>query len=84
MDTVANHFDFSRLTDFQLIFGSMKDAYADPGYTQYIYNVGIIGLIITLFFYIQILIRCIANKIYNHSLMVKHLAEILIFLSVYY
>ena len=32
------HFDFSRLTTNEIIFGSFNVANQDPGYTQYILN----------------------------------------------
>ena len=56
------HFNFSRLTFNELIFGSFKIAYQDPGYTQYIYKIGIIGLSMSLLFYIVLIVRCIKNR----------------------
>ena len=56
------HFDFSRLTTNEIIFGSFNVANQDPGYTQYIYEIGLIGLFMTLLFYIILIVRCVKNR----------------------
>ena len=56
------HFDFSRLTTNEIIFGSFNVANQDPGYTQYIYEIGLIGLFVTLLFYIILIVRCVKNR----------------------
>lgn len=60
-DTIRNHFDFSRLSFGELLFGKMIAANADPGYTQYIYAIGILGVFMVLLFYFSIINDSIKN-----------------------
>lgn len=53
-NTISEHYSLSRLSSFQIFFGAMEEANQDPGYTQYIYYIGILGLIIVLFFYVML------------------------------
>lgn len=60
--TIHSHFNFNKLTELELIFGSMKIANQDPGYTQYIYQIGFLGLIITFIPYFLIIYECCMKK----------------------
>ena len=51
LSTIKVHYSFDNLSVIEVLFGSMKDAFQDPGYTQYIYKIGVVGLVITLLFY---------------------------------
>ena len=73
-NVVNEHFSFDRLNKIQFIFGSMLDSKQDPGYTQYIYKVGILGLCFTMMFYIQL--------IYNMHIKGKEKNIILIFITI--
>lgn len=55
VETTMQHFDFSGLTSNEFIMGAMQNAGADPGYTNYIYAIGCVGLFITMLFYLRIL-----------------------------
>lgn len=55
--SLNTHYNFSRLTDLQFIFGSLQSAEQDPGYTQYIYKVGLVGVFVVLVFYVRILVQ---------------------------
>lgn len=54
-ETIQGQYRFDSLDIFERIFGSMKVAHQDPGITQYIFAIGIIGLIIAVFTYLSIL-----------------------------
>lgn len=60
-NTINNHFDFSKLSMGEMIFGKMALPNADPGYTQYIYAVGIIGVILVFAVYSIIARDCMYN-----------------------
>lgn len=63
-NTISDNFDFSNLSTEEMIFGKMIMANADPGYTQYIYAVGIVGLSMVFIVYFIIINDCIHN-VYN-------------------
>lgn len=60
-NTITKHYDFSRLNFGEVLFGKMIVANADPGYTQYIYAIGIFGVILVLIFYFFIISDCKKN-----------------------
>ena len=60
--TIQSHFDFSSLSSSQIIFGSMQSAHQDPGYTQYIYQIGIIGLVITIIYYLVAIFHILSYR----------------------
>ena len=61
-NSLSEHFDFGSLTNIQFWFGSMQDSKLDPGYTQYIYRVGVFGACICLLFYISIILHSFKIK----------------------
>lgn len=64
----SNHFDFTELTEMQIIFGSGINGGGDPGYTRMIYAIGIFGLILSMLFYLIIVIDVIKqNKIIKNT-----------------
>ena len=58
-ETAGRHYNFSGLSDLQMIFGAGKSAGLDPGYTQYIYQIGILGVGLALIFYLLIISECL-------------------------
>lgn len=74
--SIAEHFDFSKLSNLQFFFGAMKDANQDPGYTQYIYSIGLIGLLLTLTIYFKILKSCLTIN-YNKGKIINYYRQII-------
>ena len=60
--SVMTYYNFDLLTDSQFWFGAMKDTNLDPGYTQYIYHIGVVGLFISLFFYVVIVVKALKMR----------------------
>ncbi len=69
-DSFQDHFDFSRLNAFEIIFGSMQEAHQDPGITQFIFKIGIVGLLVTIVTYLFIIKSSLKYKIINRDLVV--------------
>lgn len=67
-DTLQGHYYFEPLSSMEKIFGSMTEAHQDPGITQYIYEIGIVGLLMTIFCYIKIMINSARYKEYDRDL----------------
>ncbi len=65
-NTLSQHYNFNILTNTQILFGSMQSPKMDPGYTQYIYHIGVLGTGICLLFYVSIISNALkirqANK----------------------
>lgn len=76
-NTLSMHYDFSGLSISEFLLGSMQQANQDPGYTQYIYNVGIVGLLITISFYCKIIMAVYKERKWN-----KQLSTIVIFIAI--
>lgn len=53
--SLSQHYNFDMLTNAQILFGSMQDAKLDPGYTQYIYRIGVLGTAVCLLFYVAVI-----------------------------
>lgn len=60
--TIQRHFDFSRLSFTEIWLGAMEDSQQDPGYTQYVYAIGIVGVSISLLFYFYIAIETLIER----------------------
>lgn len=65
--TFTEHYDFNGLNAWQLVFGSLLESGKDPGYVQYIFSVGIVGLFVVLCFYIYISTFCLINSKRYHK-----------------
>lgn len=61
-NSLSTYYNFDILSSMQIWFGAMKDTKLDPGYTQYIYHIGIVGLCICLFFYVTIFYNAVIMK----------------------
>ena len=67
-NSLTTYYNFDSLTNAQFWFGAMKDTILDPGYTQYIYHIGAVGLFVSLFFYVEIVVNAVKMKyVCNHG-----------------
>lgn len=66
--TIKDHYNFSELNSIEIIFGSMTEAHQDPGITQYIFEIGIVGLMIAVLSYFGIIVNSFKCRVLNRDL----------------
>lgn len=54
--TFLNHFNFDGLSLTNIIFGIAANVNQDPGYTTTIYSIGIIGLTLSMIWYLKVFV----------------------------
>lgn len=76
-DTISEHYSFQKLSTWQILLGSMQEANQDPGYTQYIYYIGIVGLMLALVFYMILLLKVKRRISHSSSINQQYLFRVL-------
>ena len=67
-DSVVGHYNFSSLTTAEIVFGAMKESHQDPGITQFIFEIGIVGLVLTVYFYLRMIVISIRSRMNDQDL----------------
>lgn len=77
-NTISAHFSFVELSSYEVFFGSMKEANQDPGYTQYIYYIGVCGVLLVVLFYALMVYNARKKTIVCGTVKDKYLFKVLI------